>query len=100
MSGVWAKTVELRVSSSLTSAAVARLSGFLHIHPQGSALEGLAVEAGDGRARLVAFHFHESETAACAGEDIRVQFEGAHPAVLGKKREYVFFRRIGGQVAH
>lgn len=46
------------------------------------AANALAVQAGNGRSGMVAFHFNETETATATGEDVTGQVVAENPTKL------------------
>src|SRR5690554_2613364 len=57
----------------------------LLVHPERTALEHLAVQRGDGGARLVSLHLDEADATAGAGENVGHHPQRAHGSVLGEQ---------------
>jgi len=73
-----------------------------HPYPEETAgsLDGFAVQCRYCGARLVPFHFHETEALAFAGEDVMGQVDGAHGSELSEKVPDITFLGLGRQVTY
>ena len=88
----WRNLFRNRRRTALTAAAGAFLVFESHLYR--IAAEGLAVQSGHGRARLVAFHFNESKAATFARENIGCQSNRPHGAKFRKQLRHAIFRCI------
>jgi hypothetical protein len=59
-----------------------------------------AVQCSDSGARLVPFHFHETEALAFAGEDVMGEVDGAHGSELAEEVSDINFLGLGWQVTY
>src|SRR5690554_5654761 len=75
--------------------AAVPLAGTLLIDPEAVAPQVTAVESGDRRARLVAFHLHEAEASAASRKDVASQFDRSYPTVFREKFVEFPFGGIG-----
>jgi hypothetical protein len=89
------------IAAATTAATFALLHWARFVDSQGTAVDFLPMELGDGRLGFLSgSHFHEAKAARPSGHAIVDHLHPRDIARLGKKIGQVVFRHAEGQIAH